>query len=68
MNKLTSFTESSHASMRDWRHDIHRHPELAFEEHRTAEKVADLLEQFGLEVHTSVGNTGVVGLLKRGNG
>ncbi len=68
MNKLTSFTESSHASMQAWRHDIHRHPELAFEEHRTAEKVADLLRQFGLEVHTSVGNTGVVGLLKKGGG
>ena len=67
MNKLTSFTESSHASMQAWRHDIHRHPELAFEEHRTAEKVADLLRQFGLEVHTSVGNTGVVGLLKKGD-
>ena len=67
MNKLTSFTESSHARMQAWRHDIHRHPELAFEEHRTAEKVADLLEQFGLEVHTSVGNTGVVGLLKKGS-
>ena len=67
MNKLTSFTESSHASMQAWRHDIHRHPELAFEEHRTAEKVADLLTQFGLEVHTSVGNTGVVGLLKKGD-
>jgi hippurate hydrolase len=67
MNKLTSFTESSHASMQAWRHDIHRHPELAFEEHRTAEKVADLLRQFGLEVHTSIGNTGVVGLLKKGS-
>ena len=67
MNKLTSFTESSHASMQAWRHDIHRHPELAFEEHRTAEKVADLLIQFGLEVHTSIGNTGVVGLLKKGD-
>jgi hippurate hydrolase len=53
--------------MQAWRHDIHRHPELAFEEHRTAEKVADLLRQFGLEVHTSVGNTGVVGLLKKGD-
>jgi hippurate hydrolase len=53
--------------MQAWRHDIHRHPELAFEEHRTAEKVADLLTQFGLEVHTSVGNTGVVGLLKKGD-
>ncbi len=67
MSKLTSYTESSHATMRAWRHDIHRHPELAFEEQRTASKVAELLNQFGLEVHTSVGNTGVVGLLKKGD-
>ncbi len=67
MNKLTSYTESSHTAMQAWRHDIHRHPELAFEEHRTAGKVADLLNQFGLEVFTSVGNTGVVGLLKKGS-
>jgi hippurate hydrolase len=53
--------------MRDWRHDIHRHPELAFEEHRTAARVAELLTRFGLEVYTSIGNTGVVGLLKKGN-
>jgi hippurate hydrolase len=53
--------------MRDWRHDIHRHPELAFEEHRTAARVAELLTRFGLEVYTSIGNTGVVGVLKKGN-
>ena len=67
MSKLTSHTDSSHATMRDWRHDIHRHPELAFEEHRTAARVAELLTRFGLEVYTSIGNTGVVGLLKKGN-
>ncbi len=53
--------------MRQWRHDIHRHPELAFEEHRTADKVADLLNEFGIEVHRGIGNTGVVGVLKKGN-
>ncbi|MDH3763643.1 MAG: amidohydrolase, partial [Gammaproteobacteria bacterium] len=68
MSKLTSHTESSHATMRDWRHDIHRHPELAFEEQRTAGKVAQLLTRFGLEVHIAIGNTGVVGVLKKGNG
>ena len=68
MNKLTSYTDSSHASMQSWRQDIHRHPELAFEEQRTAHKVAELLTEFGLEVHTGVGNTGVVGILKKGNG
>ena len=67
MSKLTSHTDSSHATMRDWRHDIHRHPELAFEEHRTAARVAELLTRFGLEVYTSIGNTGVVGVLKKGN-
>jgi hippurate hydrolase len=67
MSKLTSHTDSFHATMRDWRHDIHRHPELAFEEHRTAARVAELLTRFGLEVYTSIGNTGVVGVLKKGN-
>lgn len=54
--------------MQAWRHDIHRHPELAFEENRTAEMVAKLLSEFGLEVHTGIGKTGVVGVLKRGKG
>ena len=67
MNKLTSYTEDLHQTMQTWRHDIHRHPELAFEEQRTAGKVAELLTGFGLEVHTSVGNTGVVGVLKKGS-
>ena len=67
MNRLTSYTSALQVSMQAWRHDIHRHPELAFEEQRTAARVAELLEQFGLEVHTEVGNTGVVGVLKKGN-
>lgn len=54
--------------MQDWRHDIHRHPELAFEENRTAGIVADLLTEWGIEVHREVGKTGVVGVLKKGNG
>lgn len=53
--------------MKAWRHDIHRHPELAFEERRTARKVAKLLTRFGLEVVTPIGKTGVVGLLKKGD-
>jgi amidohydrolase len=67
MNKFISYTGSLHVTMQAWRHDIHRHPELAFEEHRTANKVADLLTGFGLEVHRSIGNTGVVGVLKKGS-
>lgn len=52
----------------EWRHDFHQHPELGFDEYRTAEKVAGLLQSFGLEVHQGVGNTGVVGVLQKGNG
>jgi len=67
MNKFISYTSTLHETMQAWRHDIHRHPELAFEEHRTADKVAELLTEFGLEVHRSIGNTGVVGLLRKGS-
>ncbi|MFM1766606.1 MAG: putative hydrolase YxeP [Pseudomonadota bacterium] len=48
------------------RRDIHRHPELAFEEHRTSELVASKLESWGYQVHRGLGGTGVVGTLKRG--
>ena len=54
--------------MQSWRHDIHRHPELGFEENRTAQVVAEQLIAWGLEVHREVGRTGVVGVLKRGQG
>jgi hippurate hydrolase len=50
------------------RRDIHRHPELAFEEHRTAALVADKLEGWGYAVERGVGGTGVVGTLVRGDG
>ena len=49
------------------RRDIHRHPELAFEEHRTSDLVAAKLEGWGYAVHRGLGGTGVVGTLKRGN-
>ncbi len=48
------------------RRDIHQHPELAFEEHRTADLVASKLESWGYTVHRGLGGTGVVGTLKRG--
>ncbi len=50
-----------------WRRDIHQHPELAFEEHRTADFVAQKLEEFGIEVHRGLAKTGVVGTLRAGN-
>ena len=46
------------------RRDIHQHPELAFEEHRTAELVANRLTSLGIDVETGIGKTGVVGTLK----
>jgi hippurate hydrolase len=50
------------------RRDIHRHPELAFGEHRTAALVAEKLRAWGYEVAQGLGGTGVVGRLVRGDG
>ncbi|MCF8484886.1 MAG: amidohydrolase [Rhodobacteraceae bacterium] len=48
-----------------WRRDFHEHPELLFDVHRTAARVADLLRSFGCdEVVTGIGRTGVVGVIK----
>ncbi|MBV8778713.1 MAG: amidohydrolase [Alphaproteobacteria bacterium] len=49
------------------RHDIHAHPELGFEEERTAEIVAAKLKEYGCEVHRGLATTGVVGTIRRGN-
>ena len=51
-----------------FRRDIHAHPELAFNEKRTSEKVADYLEGLGLEVHRGIARTGVVAKLSQGHG
>jgi len=50
------------------RRDLHAHPELGLAEFRTAELVAQQLEQWGIEVHRGIGGTGVVGVLRCGNG
>ena len=50
------------------RRDIHAHPELGLEEHRTADLVARKLTELGIEVHRGVGVTGVVGVIRSGNG
>src|SRR5690349_24139715 len=48
-----------------WRQDIHAHPELLFDVHRTAGVVADKLKAFGCdEVVTGIGRTGVVGVIR----
>jgi hippurate hydrolase len=50
------------------RQDIHQHPELGYEEHRTSDLVARQLAQWGYEVEHGLGGTGVVGRLRRGEG
>ncbi len=57
-----------HDDLTAFRQDLHAHPELGLEEHRTADKVAAELEALGIEVHRGVGKTGVVGVLRSGNG
>lgn len=52
--------------MRAIRHDLHRHPELAFNEWRTAALVAERLRAWGIEVHERIGKTGLVGVLSAG--
>ena len=68
MSTNVAHTSDLWGQMQGWRHEIHRHPETAFEEHRTAKLVGGLLETWGIEVHRGVGNTGVVGVLRRGSG
>jgi hippurate hydrolase len=54
-----------HSEIRAWRRDIHEHPELLYDVHRTAAFVADRLREFGCdEVATGLGKTGVVGVIK----
>jgi len=50
-----------------WRRDIHQHPELGNREFRTAGIVADHLTRLGMEVHTEIAHTGVVGILRGGH-
>ena len=55
------------AEMSAWRRDLHAHPELGFQEQRTADFVAAQLKSFGIEVHRGIGKTGVVGALRGGS-
>jgi amidohydrolase len=56
------------AGLADLYRDLHAHPELSFQEHRTAGIVAGHLRDFGYETTTGVGGTGVVGVLRNGEG
>jgi amidohydrolase len=60
INRIADF----HPEMTQWRHQIHAHPETAFEEHKTATFVAERLESFGITVERGIAGTGVVGTLR----
>ncbi|WP_298817205.1 M20 aminoacylase family protein [uncultured Roseibium sp.] len=65
INRLADLSDEITA----WRRDIHENPEILYETVRTAGKVAELLESFGVdEVATGLGKTGVVGVIKGRNG
>ncbi|PJR91697.1 M20 aminoacylase family protein [Brucella intermedia] len=59
-------SEADIAEARGWRHDLHRHPELAFEEKRTAAFIAEKLQLWGFSVRSGFAGTGVIGSLTRG--
>ena len=59
---------ASHEDFTQLRRDIHQHPELAYEEQRTADLVAEQLQSYGVEIHRGLGKTGVVGTLRSGGG
>lgn len=60
INRIAEFADDIIA----YRRDFHEHPELGMEEVRTSGIVADLLNQWGIEVHSGIGKTGVVGVLE----
>jgi len=60
LNRIAEF----HPEITAWRRDFHAHPELMYDVHRTAARVAELLAEFGVdEVATGIGRTGVVGVI-----
>lgn len=67
-NISADWLQTNRQHMLAFRHDLHQHPELGFEETRTAQKVAAALRSYGLDVYTDIGQTGVVGVLKHGTG
>ena len=66
--KLEDLVDDIQPRIAALRRDLHAHPELAFEERRTSDAVADRLEKLGIETHRGLAGTGVVGRLKSGTG
>jgi amidohydrolase len=68
MRDFLRHARSFHADLVALRRDLHRHPELAFQEHRTASRAADAVQTLGFSTRTGIGGTGVVAELGHGNG
>src|SRR5690606_39111653 len=68
IGKRMKLTDEIIDDMKGWRHHLHAHPELAFEEFSTAKMIATVLRSYGIQVYEEVGRTGVVGTLTRGKG
>jgi len=58
------YLRAEHLALTELRRDLHAHPELGFEEHRTAQVVAAELDRLGVEYHAGVGKTGVVAVIR----
>jgi len=58
------YLRGEHAALTELRRDLHAHPELGFEEHRTAQIVTTELDRLGVEYHSGVGRTGVVAVIR----
>jgi hippurate hydrolase len=67
-SSIQSAIESDYDYLKDLYIDLHQHPELSFQENRTAEKIAEELGSIGFDVTLPMGGTGLVGILKNGKG
>ena len=67
MKEIRDLIEADLDDFIQLRHDIHEHPELAFNETRTSDKVAQLLQEWGYQVERGIGGTGLVAQLKLGD-
>ena len=68
MSNILQALSAKQETMQSWLHHLHRYPEVAFEEVRTASYIADLLRSWGYEVTEGIGKTGVVAKMKLGDG
>ena len=68
IDEIFASYEGLQAAQEAFYRDLHQHPELSHQEHRTAQRVAGQLQQYGYTVQGSIGGAGVVGMLSNGDG